>query len=194
MHATFVIEDDVHLHIIHKVLKRAPHIIIGRILGRRGNQYIKSQLHSFNEASLKVNPYIILTDLDSIECAPKMNNDWFPFSKSPKLLFNIAVREGEAWLLADRKNFARFFGVSASSIDRDVEGIPDPKLYIVNLARQSRKRTIREGIVPDGTAKVGKLYNTILEEFIQNTWDVSMASNHSNSLDRFIQRLNSFVI
>lgn len=193
MLVNFVIEDDVHLNIIRKIISDIlPQITIGKILGRRGNTYIRSNLRSFNEAA-RFTPFIVLTDLDMIDCVPKLLEEWISFNKSQNLFFNVAIREAEAWLIADRRGFANYLGVSASSVERNVEDIIDPKQYIVSMARRSRKRYIREGIIPAGTAKVGKLYNSILEKFIQEEWNIQEAKANSISLTRFITKLQNCV-
>ncbi len=189
MVVNLIIEDDVQLHVIRKIISnKVQQLQIGKILGRRGNIYIKSNLHSFNEAA-RFSPYVVLTDLDLCECVPLMIKEWIRFNKNPDLLFNIAVREVEAWLIADRHSFANYLGVSIARIQRTVEEIDDPKQYIVSLARRSRKRNIREGIVPEGTAKVGKLFNSLMEKFIREEWNVLDAAHNSPSLNYFIKNL-----
>ena len=189
MEITLVIEDDVHLNIAKKVIREtAPGLHIGRILGKRGNAYIKKGIRSFNEAS-NIVPYIIITDLDTYECPPALLAEWFPVKINPRLYFNIAVKEAEAWLLADRKSFAGFFGISERVIDKNPEAISDPKSHIVNIAKKSKIRAIREGLIPQGTAKVGKLYNTILGDFIRSSWRVFASAENAESLERFIDKI-----
>ena len=189
MNVTLVVEDDVHMHAIRKIISaNAPDICITRVLGKCGNVYIKNNIRAFNEAARFIQ-YIILTDLDDIECPPTFIENWIPFKKSPSLLFSIAVREAESWLLADRKSFADFFGISKARITKDPESINDIKQYIVSLVQHSKKRTIREGLLPKGTARVGILYNALLEQYIVSSWNTYEAAISSKSLNRFIEKI-----
>jgi hypothetical protein len=189
MDITLVVEDDVHLHIAKKVLAvTAPALNIGSVLGKRGNLYIKKNARSFNQAS-RIIPYIVITDLDIYKCPLELITDWLKFKLHPSFYFNIAVKEAEAWLLADRSAFAGFFGISETRISRIPEKIPDPKQYIVNIVKHSRNRAIREGVVPQGTAKVGNLYNYILEKYINNAWRIPESVRHSASLARFVNKI-----
>lgn len=188
---TIVVEDEVQLNIVKKLIKvSAPEVHIGRVLGMRGNSYIKNGINAFNEAA-KIVPYVIITDLDSYRCPTLLINDWFYIKKSPNLLFNIAVKEAEAWLLADRKSFATFFGIAEATIGRNPEAITDPKRHIVTITKKSQNRAIREGLLPQGTAKVGKLYNTILGEYISSSWNIFNAAQNSKSLSRLISKIKS---
>lgn len=192
MYINLVVEDNVHEFILRKVLETNPDkYILNDVFGKRGNNYIKQKLSSFNQAS-KFTPYLVLTDLDAINCPPELIQSWINFQKSPNLIFRIAVKEAEAWLLGDKQNFSSFLGISANRINDNPESIPQPKEHIVQLARDSRKRKIREDLIPQGTAIVGRNYNSCLGEFIFNYWDVNAASQKCNSLKRLIKRLKNF--
>ncbi|NIA30870.1 MAG: hypothetical protein GWP06_13270 [Actinobacteria bacterium] len=150
MYINLVVEDDVHSNILKKVLHYCDlELEIVHSFGFKGNAYIKKNLPAFNQAA-RINPYLVLTDLDRYECPPLLLKDWIHFKVHSNLIFRIAVREAEAWLIADRKNLAFFLGVSEARIERNPEEIANPKEYLVNLAKRSRKRHIREDIVPRG--------------------------------------------
>lgn len=156
----------------------------------RGNSYIQRKIIGFNEAA-RFKHYPVLTDLDNRECAPPYRNELISATLNEKMIFQIAVREVEAWLLADRENFPRFLGVSKNRFQRDPESIDNPKQYIFSMVRQSRNRRIRDGVLPsDSTARIGPLYNPLLIEFVSNSWDVSIAKEYSNSFRRFLNKLN----
>lgn len=140
-------------------------------------------------------PYLILTDLDNKECAPTMIQEWLPETKNPNLIFRIAVREVESWVLADRPGFAKFLGISPKKVAAKPDDLPDPKAYLINLARKSRKRAIREDIVPrqGSTAKQGPAYNECLVSFVQEAWNPSNASLSSPSLERTIKAIEVFM-
>jgi hypothetical protein len=72
--------------------------------------------------------------------------------------------------------------------------IPDPKQSLVNLARRSRRRTLRESIVPrrGSTAPQGPDYNGCLGDFVRNHWNRDSAVGRSPSLGRASGRLMAF--
>ena len=86
------------------------------------------------------------------------------------MLFRVAVREIEAWLMADSEGLAQFLGVRRGRIHNDPESIADAKRTIVELGRLSRKREIREDLVPrPGSGRiVGPRYSSRLAEFVLN--------------------------
>lgn len=187
-----LIEDELHLNVLTRVLSSFHQkYVINRIFGKKGKNFIKDNLRAYNQAA-SISPYLVLTDLDNAECPLIVINSWLNFTKSDNFLFRIAVREAEAWLISDRNNFASFMGVSRDRIDLNPENIPEPKEYIINLARKSRKRKIKEDLVPEGRASVGRDYNTCLSDFVLNHWDIKKAQMTSKSLERLVRALNRF--
>jgi hypothetical protein len=79
--------------------------------------------------------------------------------------------------------------LSLGKVPSDPEEIADPKKYLVDLARRSRKRTIRDDLVPAATARVGRLYNSLLVEYIRKYWRIEFAIKQSESLNRFIRKI-----
>ena len=131
-------------------------------------------------------------DLDSdYECAPLLRSAWLPEPTSG-LCFRVAVREVEAWLIADVGPIAGFLSVEPTKITGTPEELPDPKLEIVNLARQSHRRAIREDMVPrSGSGRdVGPAFASRLIEYVQSAWRPEVAAKHSGSLKRALRRLS----
>ncbi|MFZ5517884.1 MAG: hypothetical protein ACOY90_14665 [Candidatus Zhuqueibacterota bacterium] len=184
---TAVVEDELHENILKKMQLEIPDINIEQILGKRGSGYVEKHLKAFNNAA-KLKPYVILLDLDFRPCPPSYIKKIVMFNRQPQLCINIAVRIAETWLIADRKNFAGFLGISMAKICRDVESIAEPKKYIFKLTEKSRNRQLREAIIPRQGARTGPLYNTALAEFIFDHWDINQACECSPSLCRFIER------
>jgi hypothetical protein len=121
---------------------------------------------------------------------------WLP-SPSAQMCFRAAVRAAEAWLLADRERMARWLAVSVRQMPENPDGLDDPKQEIINLARRSRRRAIKDELVPRQASgrTVGPLYTTRLIEFVQDEtagWRPDQALHVSNSLARCIQRLRHF--
>lgn len=188
-----VVEDLVQERIVFKLFSALrPELDLLNSLGGQGNSYIRLRMKGFNDVS-HVLPHFIITDLDNTPCAAELISKWIDFQMSDRLLFRIAVREVEAWLLADRKNFAKFFGVPVNKIPLHVEQLSDPKEFVINLARKSRKKGIREDIIPEGTSKVGAGYNLRMEEFIHFHWNFNEALQSSKSLEKAVLRIKEFL-
>lgn len=160
-----------------------------------GNGYIKKNIRSFNDAA-RYSPYIILTDLDDKNCPKNLLDDWINFPVNPNFIFRIAVREIETWLIADKKNFSNFLGISMSLIPAgDIDYHPelkDPKLFIFNkVNRNSRKNSLKRDLIPiDSTASIGPGYNTQMKRFIDDSWNIGEASLNSESLRRAIEAIS----
>lgn len=110
--------------------------------------------------------------------------------------FRVAVRAIEAWLLADKQNLARFLAVEATQFPDNPDIELNPKVSLVNLARQSTKRTIKEAIVPrEGSGGlVGPEYTQKIREFVTVSsyrWQPDVAMLHSDSLRRCIEALQT---
>jgi hypothetical protein len=158
-----------------------------------GFGWIKQRIGGFNKAA-KGMPYFVLTDLDTSECPPVLIREWLVAPRHPNLMFRVAVREVEAWLLGCRESFAAFLGVPENRIPASVDEIWDAKMLVVNLARRSRKRSIRLDIVPQegSTAKVGPNYNGRLISYVEGQWDPAVAKECSLSLKKAMKALDVF--
>jgi hypothetical protein len=135
---------------------------------------------------------LVIVDLNHEECAPSMRASWLP-SPAPHMFFRIAVREIEAWLLADRQSLARFLAVPLTKMPANPDGLDDPKRALVDLSRFSRRRDIREGMVPTVSShrEVGPLYDSSLSEFAETKWNLDAAADVSDSLARCIASLRA---
>ena len=162
-------------------------------LGHKGFGYLKKNIGQFNKSAKGI-PILVLADLDRGECAPLLIADWLKHPKHNNLIFRVAVREIESWLLADRDSIAKFLGIRVIDIPLNPDEIIDPKAVVINLAAKSRKRNVRRAIVParKSTAKIGPDYNGILSLFVQNDWSVNDAIKHSPSLSRAYEAIKAF--
>lgn len=166
----------------------------GPIYGKGGKAALRRKVSGYNEAARR-SPWLVLVDLDHDEqCAPPLCQAWLP-APAELMRLRVAVREAEAWLMADRERFARFLGVRQGALPRDPESVEDPKQLVVNLARGSRKRDIRADLVPrpEGGRIVGPAYTSRLIEYITEHWRPAVASLTSGSLDRCRTRLHELV-
>lgn len=183
------VEDTLSETVLRRLVERFTTFEAPIVLGRQGQGYLKSKAPDLNRSARGV-PIICLTDLDREVCAAELVDSWVP-RRHHQFLLRVAVREVEAWLLADRQNLAAFLSVPVSRMPREPEGIVDPKQVLVNLARRSRRRSICRGIVPvEGTtATQGPEYNSMLGRFVVDHWDIPAARREADSLDRAIQAL-----
>jgi hypothetical protein len=187
------VEDRLSEAITRKIIKKSQHhITIGTCYCKGGYGYLKRRILGFNRAS-RITPFFVLADLED-ECPPIQIKNWLTVPIEQNLLFRIAVREVESWLLADRDGFASFVGVSADIIPNTSDNIDDPKKFLINLTKRSRNRTLREAIVPalGSTARIGPDYNGQLIQFVDNHWDIEAATRNSSSLARTIKAIVNF--
>ena len=113
----------------------------GTVYGRNGKPALREKIKGYNNAAHYAS-WVILVDLDNdADCASSMRNAWV-HAPAPNLCFRIAVREIEAWLMADKRALARFLRVSADDVPEEPEKVKHPKDAMVNLARGSRSRAI----------------------------------------------------
>jgi hypothetical protein len=165
-----------------------------QVHGKRGKQHLRRQINGYNGAA-GISPWVILVDLDAdADCAPPLRAAWLPHP-APMMCLRVAVRAVEAWLLADQARLARFLGVAAVRIPVGPEAVIDPKRALVEIARHSRRRDIREDMVPRAGSgrSVGPAYASRLIEFVQAHWRPEVAAQSSDSLRRCCERLDDVV-
>ena len=187
-----VVEGRVDEAVLRAVIRFAG-AVPGPVYGKHGKQFIQKNLAGYNRAAVDT-PWVILVDLDwDADCPPPLLQMWLP-QPAPKMCFRVAVREIEAWLLADRTRMAEFLGVHFRRIPADVEALPDPKYTVLQLARLSRQRAIREDMLPPpGSGRdVGPAYNSRLIQFVTDRrkgWRPEVAAQASESLRRCLRCL-----
>jgi hypothetical protein len=167
---------------------------VGVTYNRGGFGYLKSNIEGFNNAA-KGTPFFVLTDLDRYDCPPALMKDWLSIAKHPNLIFRIAVREVESWLLADRIHFSRFLGVNEKLIPKGVDdNIVDPKLFLLKIAQKSRYSELKKDLLPpiNSNRKIGPNYNGRLTEFVVTKWDPHLGQQYSNSLDKAMNAIKKF--
>ncbi len=141
-------EGDLDEQVLRQLIQQSGRqIFAGVCYGRRGRDHLKQNIARFNQAA-RVQPFIVLADLERDECAPLLLQEWLPHGLHRNLILRIAVRAIESWLLADREAFAKFFGVSAATLPHNPDDVTNPKAQVIQLARRSRFRQIREDIAP----------------------------------------------
>jgi hypothetical protein len=147
-----------------------------------GNEFWR-RAAGFNKAG-RHQRVVGLVDLEQAACPLLLLKRMRP-RLSEGFQLRIAVRMLESWLLADRQAMAAFLGVAIDRLPREPDLEAHPKRTLVELARRSRKRWIREALVPEGTgAAVGHTFTPVIGGFIDGQWHVSRARLNSPSLEK----------
>lgn len=164
------------------------------IYGKSGKPHLRRVLAGYNNAA-RFSLWMVLVDLDQDEeCAPPLVAAWLP-APAAMMRLRVAVRAIEAWLLGDRKRLAEFLRVPVARLPLDPETLPDPKRFLVDLARRSPRRHIREDMVPrPGSGRaVGAAYPSRLMELTATVWRPDVAAGSSDSLRRRRDRIAELV-
>ena len=159
----------------------------------QGNTYLRRRAEGLNK-SAKGPPYVFMfTDLDSPKsCPPDLIQSWVKAPLNPGFFLRVAVMEIESWIIADRGALAAFLSIPVGRIPSAPDDIPQPKEFLVSLARRSKKKSLRDQLVPSRravTARVGPEYNSRLSQFVREDWNLERAALVSPSLKRTIDRI-----
>lgn len=192
-------EDRLSETVAERIVTATGHTVADKIPKDRrkhaGFGYLKARLPDFMKACHGGLTFLVLTDLDTRPCPPDLLNDWLGVTPKPEnLLLRVAVREVEAWVLADRSRFARWLGVAENEVPAAPEACRDPKTDLLSLAKKSKNRELKDGLLPKKGApsKVGLEYNDLLCAFVSSEWRVEEAALLAPSLERAIRRLREF--
>ena len=167
---------------------------IGNVYGKNGKPDLRRKISGYNKAARHA-PWIVLIDLDNDgDCAPPVRHEWVPIPSS-NLCFRIAIREVEAWLMADAQTLARYLRVGPDKIPAEPEKLEDPKDSMVDLARLSRRKDIWKDMVPREKSgrRVGPAYSSRIIEYVQEHWRPQVAAERAESLHRAITCLEKLV-
>ncbi|HEY7213346.1 MAG TPA: hypothetical protein VIC28_01890, partial [Thermoanaerobaculia bacterium] len=183
------VEGDLDAAVVRRLITQAG-LSMGPVYGRRGKDLLDKGLRGYNNAARHA-CWLVLRDLDhDAGCAPELVRSLMP-EPSAYMRFRVAVRQVEAWLLADRARVADLFQVSLDVIPPNPETLDDAKWVMVQLARRSRNRRLREEIVPEAntSAKVGPGYTARMIEFATNLWRPQIAKLSTPSLASCLRSL-----
>lgn len=189
---TAAVEGVIDQAVLARMLKHE-RISLNVVHGLNGKDGIRMKLKGFNNAA-RFSPWIVLLDLDKdADCAPTLRSELLP-TPAEKMVLRIAVRAVESWLMADSDAFSKFLGLRADQIPSMPDNLDDPKQTLVELARTSSKRSIRNGMPPrpDSGKKVGPEYATFLIEFASARragWNPRRAAKKSESLRKAIKAI-----
>ena len=184
------VEDELSEAISTKILNEFG-VEIRIVIREGGNTYLRQKSPELNRSAKGLDIFL-LTDLDSPkDCPLELIHSWIKGPLNPKFLFRVAVMEVESWIMADRNGMANFLSIPIHRIPHNTDEIANPKEFLVSLARKSKKRKLRDELVPKPGTKipVGYGYNTRLIEFVRDHWDLERAAMVSPSLKRTLDRL-----
>ena len=190
-HVILAVEDELSEAVSIQILKKFDIDIWNAIRGE-GKTYLQQKALEFNR-SANGTAIFMLTDLDSPQnCPPRLIKSWIKGHLNPRFFFRVAVMEVESWVMADRDGVANFLSIPVHRVPRNTDEIPNPKEFLVSLARRSKKKTLRAALIPaQGTIlPIGNEYNALLSEFVRNHWNLERAATVSPSLKRTLDRLS----
>lgn len=143
---TVVVEGPSDLVVLSKVLG-SQGAFVSAAHGMRGKGWIDTHIKRYNAAA-HYGLWLVLRDLNSdASCAPTLCASLLP-NPAPLMSLRIAVRELEAWILADTVGLGKYLGIPRNTIPGPPDDLQDPKTTLVSLARTSRHRRIRVDMVP----------------------------------------------
>ena len=131
-----------------------------------------------------------LADLESELCAGRLLAQHLPKGRPQKFKLRIAVQMAESWLLADPALLG-WLQISKKLLPARPDEDPHAKLTLVNLARRSRVRSLKDALVPPPTHSgvVGREYLPAIRNFIASHWEPDRAAQNSPSLARALRAI-----
>lgn len=98
-----VSEDHLSESIAEKIIRQFTDYEVYCIQSRGGRSYIEKRLLAYNRSAKKLS-FFVIVDLDQNPCAGDYIKQHFGRTTiSPNMIFRIAVREVESWILADQR-------------------------------------------------------------------------------------------
>lgn len=188
-------EDELSGAVLQRLINEVrPQLTVDRPINTHGNAKLLKGVGRYSAMSRAGFPHIVLTDLDRSPCPPYLLTRWGVPALPGLMLFRIAVREVEAWLMADRTGFAALLGIPLSKVPLTPDELVDPKQALLNFVRRCRRSALKRDMLPatGSAASIGPFYNDILIRFVRDDWDISVATKHSPSLKRAVFRLGTF--
>lgn len=168
-----------------------PHFVQNK-LRKSGNGYLRSKMGSWYQMA-QHQVMLVLTDLDRANCLVEFRDQWLVDAPPSNLLFRIAVREVESWVLADHVATRALIGAKGV-LPMAPDDLVDPKLSLLKLAMSAPKE-IRLDMVKevDGGLGQGLGYNARLTALVNSEWSPQRAAERSPSLARARLRLTEVV-
>lgn len=169
-----------------------PHCVTHK-LRKGGFGYLRSKMDSWRQMA-QHQVMMVLTDLDRADCLVEFRNQWLASRPLPaSLLFRVAVREVESWVLADHVAMRALIGAKGV-LPVTPDELADPKQALLRLVKAAPKE-VREDLLKtiDGNLSPGLGYNARLTEWVNSAWSPQRAAERSPSLARARVRLKEVV-
>jgi len=177
-------EDELSERVCERLLAEAGLAISELRFRKNGFGYLKSKIDNFVSLA-RHQPLLLLTDLDQLPCAPTLIQRWMGKNRAPEnLILRVAVRQVEAWILADGKAITDLLGRRCRPPSHP-EDLPDSKRHLLELARLA-PRAIRDDLVAakGAIASQGLGYNSVLSNLVSSQWCPKRAAMKAPSLAR----------
>lgn len=165
---------------------------VGEVFPARGKTKLDPKIQGYIRAAMFGGPgWVVFRDSDG-QCPVELRTELLGSAddQSSRFELRIACSMTEAWLLADREGFARFFRVRAGKIPEEPDTLVHAKQTLLTLVKNHGSGAVRDDVVrKDG--QTGPLYVGRLNEFAREHWDVTVAAGNSPSLARAVARIGS---
>ncbi|MDM8357930.1 hypothetical protein [Pandoraea communis] len=160
-----------------------------------GESKFRQKISAMNNVAKNVMPVLMVADADQAACVVEQRNLWLPENPSKRLAMRLAVKEAEAWILADHVGFSTFANVSRDIFPARPEDENDPKQTLLGIVKRCKRRDLREEMLPikGATSPVGLGYNIHMNDFVKNYWNAERAAHRAPSLARAIPRIESLL-
>ena len=175
------LSEAIALRLISEV--QQPHEVAHK-LRRGGFGYLRSRMDSWCQMA-EHQVMVVLTDLDRANCLVEFRDQWLADRPLPaSLVFRIAVREVESWVLADHQAMRELVG-KKGVLPPQPDTLPDPKQALLGLGKTAPK-SVRDDLIKtiDGQLRQGVGYNARLTHWINTVWSPARAAERSPSLAR----------
>ena len=173
----------------HAVLRQAKPML----LRKGGSGYLRKRMDNWKQLAQQRFIVLIITDLDRVACPVLLLDDWLGAGRvcPENLLFRIAVREVESWLLADHHALAQLLGQKIKP-PTSPDVLPDPKQHLLGLAKKAPRAVKEDLLALEGViARQGLGYNRRLVDWVETEWCPQRAADRSPSLARTRHALNN---
>lgn len=160
-------------------------------LRKGGFGYIRSKMKNWCQLS-HIHPVLIITDLDRSQCPFSLKKEWIgTATPSNDLIFRVAVKEIESWLLADHDTIQMMLG-NKGQLPNQPDELNDPKQYLLELSKSAPRDVRYDLIKQEGSiCSQGLGYNRRLASVVHTHWNPVRAATRSPSLQKTIFRLQN---
>lgn len=187
-------EDELSEAIALRLISEVKPLYVTHKLRRDGFGYLRSNMNSWCQMA-EQQIMMVLTDLDRANCLVKFRDQWMTNRQLPaRLIFRIAVKEVESWVLADHEAMRKLVG-KKGVLPIAPDALVDPKKTLLGFAKTAPK-SVRDDLLKiiDSQLRQGLGYNARLTNWVNTTWSPERAAERSPSLARARIRLQEAAV